>query len=179
VNAAALVEHVMAGGDLDVVIAATGILGLEAASDADRAHNVLATNFVGLVDVLVPLGEALREQRHGRLVVLSSVAALRARKSNYLYGASKACLDAFASGLADRLAPDGVRVLVVRPGFVHGRMTEGLPPAPLATTPEAVGRAVRRALDKGSDIAWDPPALRLVAPMLALIPREIWRRLQL
>ncbi len=68
----------------------------EAVSDAHRAHDVVATNLVGLVDVLVPLGEALREQRHGTLVVLSSVASLRARKSNYLYGASKAGLDAFA-----------------------------------------------------------------------------------
>ena len=122
----------------------------EAVSDAHRAHDVLATNLVGLVDVLVPLGEAPREQRHGTLVVMSSVAGLRARKSNYLYGASKAGLDAFASGLADRLAPDGVLVLVMRPGFVHGRMTKGLPAAPLATTPEAVRRAVRRALDKGA-----------------------------
>ena len=76
----------------------------EAVSDAHRAHGVLATNLVGLVDVLVPLGEALREERHGTLVVLSSVAGLRARKSNYLYGASKAGLDAFASGLADQMA---------------------------------------------------------------------------
>ena len=145
----------------------------EALSDADRAHDVLATNLVGLVDVLVPLGEALREQRHGKVVVLSSVAGVRARKSNYLYGASKAGLDAFASGLSDRLAPDGKRVLVMRPGFVHGRMTKGLPAAPLATTPEAVGRAVRRALDKGRDVAWATPALRLVAPILQLVPRRI------
>ena len=151
----------------------------EAVSDAHRAHDVLATNLVGRVDVLVPLGEALREQRHGTLVVRSSVAGLRARKSNYLYGASNAGLDAFASGLADRLAPDGVRVLVVRPDFVHGRMTKGLSVAPLATTPEAVGRAVRRALDKGSDVAWAPPALRFVAPIMQLVPRRIWRRLQL
>ena len=58
-------------------------------------------------------------------------------------------------------------------------MTKGLPAAPLATTPEAVGRALRRALDKGSDVAWAPPALRLVAPILQLVPRRIWRRLQL
>ena len=178
-SAVALVEHIMATGDLDLVIAAAGVLGLEAASDADRAQEVLAINFVGLVGVLVPLAEALRLQRHGTIVVLSSVAGLRARKSNYLYGASKAGLDAFASGLGDRLAPDGVRVLVVRPGFVRGRMTEGLTAAPFATTPEAVGRVVRRALDRGSDVVWAPPVLRLVAPVLHFIPRTIWRRLEL
>lgn len=179
INATALVKQVLEGGDLDLVIAAAGVLGVGAASDSRLAHDVLITNLVGLVDVLVPLGEALRAQRHGTIVVLSSVAGLRARKSNYVYGASKAGLDAFASGLGDRLEPDGVRVVVVRPGFVKGRMTAGLPVAPLATTPEAVGRAVRRALACRHEVAWAPPALKLVAPVLQLLPRRLWRRLEM
>lgn len=175
----ALLEQVLDGEDLDLVVAAAGVLGTGAATDPAAAHEVLTTNLVGLVDVLVPLGEALRRQGHGVLVVLSSVAGLRARRSNYVYGASKAGLDAFASGLADRLHPDGVRVVVVRPGFVRGRMTEGMPAAPLATTPQAVGRAVRRALDSGRDVVWVPGTLRLVAPVLRLVPRRLWRRLDL
>lgn len=175
----ALLEQVLDGEDLDLVVAAAGVLGVGAATDPAAAHEVLTTNLVGLVDVLVPVGEALRQQGHGVLVVLSSVAALRARRSNYVYGASKAGLDAFASGLADRLHPAGVRVVVVRPGFVRGRMTEGMPVAPLATTPEAVGRAVRTALERGRDVVWVPGALRLVAPALRLVPRPVWRRLDL
>jgi decaprenylphospho-beta-D-erythro-pentofuranosid-2-ulose 2-reductase len=112
-------------------------------------------------------------------VVLSSVAGLRPRKSNYVYGASKAGLDAFANGMADSLAPDGVKVVVVRPGFVKGRMTAGMPSAPLATTPHAVGQAVQRALLRGDTVAWAPPLLRLVAPVLLLVPRRVWRRLEL
>ena len=79
-------------------------------------------------------------------MVLSSVAAVRARKFNVVYGAAKAGLDAFARGYADSLHASGVRVLLVRPGFVTGRMTAGMQPAPLATTPEKVGVAVASAL---------------------------------
>lgn len=175
---AALVAEALAGGDLDLIIAAAGILGSGAHDDPGLAHEVLATNLVGLVEVLIRLGEALRRQRHGTLVVLSSVAALRPRKANYVYGASKAGLDSFASGLADRLHADGVRVLIVRPGFVRGRMTAGLPAVPLATSPQAVGRAVRKALDAGSAVAWAPPLLRVVMPLLSLLPRRLWRRLE-
>lgn len=174
-----LVRDVVSGGDVDLVIAAAGVLGLGAAEDVAVAHEVLMTNLVGLVDVLVPLGNALVQQRHGTIVVLSSLAATRARKSNYVYGASKAGLDAFASGLADRVAPAGVKVLVVRPGFVHGRMTAGLPAAPLATTADAVGAAVGRALTQGSGVAWAPRSLGLVSPVLRLVPRALWRRLDL
>ncbi len=173
-----LVERVVAGGDVDLVVAAAGVLGLGAGTDGAVAHEVLTTNLVGLVDVLVPLGEALRSQRHGTVVILSSVAGLRARKSNYVYGASKAGLDAFGHGLADSLAADGVRVVVVRPGFVTGRMTAGLSAAPFATTPAAVGRAVQRALVRGEEVAWAPPVLKVVVPLLRLLPRRVWRRLE-
>lgn len=175
-----LLAQVRSGGDLDLVIAAAGILSKGSHGDPDLARDLLAVNLVGQVDVLVPLGEALREQRHGTIVVLSSVAGLRARKSNYLYGMSKAGLDSFACGLADRLHPDGVRVLLVRPGHVHGRMTKDLPVPPLvATPPEAVARSVRRALDRRWAVAWSSRVLQVLLPVLQLVPRAIWRRLEL
>ena len=89
----------------------------------------------------------------------------------------KAGLDAFARGLADLLHGTGVRVLLVRPGFVTGRMTAGLPPAPLATTPEAVGKATAAALRRGQAMVWVPPALAGLALALKLVPRPLWRRI--
>ncbi|MCU1622669.1 MAG: decaprenylphospho-beta-D-erythro-pentofuranosid-2-ulose 2-reductase [Frankiales bacterium] len=177
--AAAVTDAATQGGDLDLVVAAAGILGLGAHEDAGLAAEVLMTNTAGLIEALVTLAGRLRSQRHGTVVVLSSVAAVRPRRSNYVYGASKAGLDAFAQGLADDLHSTGVRVLVVRPGFVHGRMTAGLPAAPMATSPEDVGRAVRLALDRGRSTVWVPAALRWVAPVLTFVPRPIWRRLDL
>ena len=127
-SGSALVDALVAEGrDLDLVLAAAGILGdqEQAEKDPTVAVEVLQTNLVGLVAVLLPLAAALRAQGHGHLVVFSSVAGLRGRRANYVYGASKAGLDAFAEGLSAALAGSGVTVTVVRPGFVTGRMTQG------------------------------------------------------
>jgi decaprenylphospho-beta-D-erythro-pentofuranosid-2-ulose 2-reductase len=159
-------------GDLDVVLAAAGVL------DGAPAE-VIGTNFLGLAAALTPAAERLRAQGHGTVVVLSSVAGERARRSNYLYGSSKAGLDAFAQGLGDALAGSGVGVLVVRPGFVRTKMTAGLDPAPLATTPEKVADAIVAGLARGSHTVWVPGALRWVMSVLRHLPRPVFRRLDL
>jgi decaprenylphospho-beta-D-erythro-pentofuranosid-2-ulose 2-reductase len=117
-----------------------------------------------------------RSQGHGTLVVLSSVAAERARRDNFVYGSSKAGLDAFAQGLSDALVDVGARVLVVRPGFVHTRMTAGMKAAPFSTTPEAVANQVVRGLESGANVVWAPTVLRWVFAVLRHLPRGLWRR---
>ena len=111
--------------------------------------------------------------------MLSSVAAERPRASNAIYGAAKAGLDALAQGLADAAAGTGVRVLVVRPGFVKTRMTEGLPPAPFATTADAVADATVGALAGRAHTIWVPARLRIVFAILRHLPRWLFRRLPL
>jgi decaprenylphospho-beta-D-erythro-pentofuranosid-2-ulose 2-reductase len=111
--------------------------------------------------------------------VLSSVAAERPRAANAVYCASKAGLDALAQGLADALAPTGVRVLVVRPGFVATRMTRGLPVPPLSTDPERVAHATVRGLRRGAHTVWGPTALRWALLLVRLLPRPLFRRLPL
>src|SRR5205085_1139433 len=89
--------------------------------------------------------------------------AERARRANFVYGSSKAGLDAFCQGLGDSLVGSGARVVVVRPGFVHTKMTAGRKPAPLSTTPDAVADAVVRGLEKGAETIWAPPLARAAA----------------
>ena len=141
------------------------------------AAEMIETNFTGHVTSLLAIAARMRAQGRGTIVVLSSVAAVRPRKANPVYGSAKAGLDAFARGLADLLHGTGVRVLLVRPGFVTGRMTAGMPPAPLATTPEAVGQATAAALRRGRATVWVPPALAGLAVGLRLVPRPLWRRI--
>ena len=177
---AAFVEAAFAGGDIDLVVVAVGVLGDQAVSErnADAAVEVFETNAVGPVSVLVRVAERLRAQGHGAIVVLSSVAAERPRRANFVYGASKAGLDAFAQGLGDVLAGSGVDVLVVRPGFVRTKLTAGLPEAPFATTPELVAEGIVDALDRRAHTIWVPPRLRLVMAVLRLLPRPLFRRLR-
>jgi decaprenylphospho-beta-D-erythro-pentofuranosid-2-ulose 2-reductase len=168
-------------GDIDLVLAAAGVLGdaERAARDPAAARAVLRTNFLGLVSAIVPCVERMRVQGHGTLCVISSVAGERPRRSNFVYGSSKAGLDAFAQGLGDSLAGTGVNVVVVRPGFVHTKMTEGLDAAPLATTPDKVAEAIVDGVAKGAHTVWAPPALRYVMSVLRHVPRPIFRRLPL
>ena len=176
----AVLEKAFAAGPVDLVISAAGILAAQDALDSDplQAGVLVETNFTGHVTTLLAAAARLRAQGHGTIVVLSSVAAIRPRKANFVYGSAKAGLDAFARGLADSLHGTGVRVLLVRPGFVIGRMTEGLAPAPLATTPTAVGAAVAEALAGQAAVVWVPSQLRVLSVALRLMPRPLWRRLR-
>jgi decaprenylphospho-beta-D-erythro-pentofuranosid-2-ulose 2-reductase len=175
-----LAEAAFADGPVDLVIAAAGVLIAQDKLDADPelAGQLVQVNFTGHVTAILTIARKMRAQGSGTIVVLSSVASVRPRKANFVYGAAKAGLDAFGRGLADSLAGSGVRVLLVRPGFVIGRMTEGMSPAPLSTTPAQVGRAVAAALDGRADVVWVPPALQLLAAALRLIPRSLWRRVR-
>lgn len=176
---AVVAAAVDAVGDVDLVVAAAGVLGDQTAADAtvEDAVRVLEVNFVGVAAACLRAAQRLREQGHGTLVVLSSVAALRPRRSTFVYGSSKAGLDAFATGLADALVGSGARVVVVRPGFVRGRMTEGLAPAPFATTPGAVGAAVATAVRTGAAEVHVPAVLGPLFAGLRLAPRPLWRRI--
>jgi decaprenylphospho-beta-D-erythro-pentofuranosid-2-ulose 2-reductase len=163
-------------GELDLVVLAFGVLG-GTDPGSDEAVQITQTNYVGAVSVLLPIADRLRQQGHGTIVVLSSVAGERVRKSNFVYGASKAALDGFAQGLGDSLAGTGVQVLIVRPGFVTTKMTEGMKPAPLSTTPEAVADAVVDGIAKGAQCVWVPSTLRWVMAGLRHVPRPLFRRL--
>ena len=172
-------EVVARHGQLDTVLVAFGILGAQQRAETEAAHAVAVvhTDYVAQVNVLTHLTNLLRAQGTGRLVVFSSVAGVRVRRANYVYGSAKAGLDGFASGLADALAGSGVRLLLVRPGFVIGRMTEGMEPAPFSSTPEQVADAAITALRRGRGEVWVPRVLRPVFAVLRLLPRPLWRRL--
>lgn len=177
----AVAEAFARAGGFDVVIVAVGLLGAQAGLDAarDEAVDVMRVNFLGAGSLLLAALRSLRAQGHGVAVVLSSVAAERPRAGNAIYGAAKAGLDALAQGLADACARSGVRVLVVRPGFVRTRMTEGLAPAPMATTADAVARATVAALSGRAHTVWVPGSLRYVFAVLRHLPRALYRRLPL
>jgi decaprenylphospho-beta-D-erythro-pentofuranosid-2-ulose 2-reductase len=169
----------LAGRDLDVIILAFGLLGDQEIDEAggDGAVLLAQVNYVGGVSSGLAAARALRAQGHGTLVVLSSVAGERVRRANFIYGSSKAGLDGFAQGLGDALEGSGARVLIVRPGFVQTKMTEGRPPAPLSTTPDAVAAAVAKALANGRQVIWVPATLRPLFAAFRHLPRALWRRL--
>ncbi len=171
----------LTGGDLDVIIMAFGLLGDQHADESagEGAVRLARVNYVGGVSAGLAVARVLRAQGHGTLVVLSSVAGERVRQANFIYGSSKAGLDGFAQGLGDALTGSGARVLIVRPGFVHTKLTEGRPPAPLSTTPDEVAAAIAKGLADDREVIWVPATLRPLFAVFRHLPRAVWRRLPL
>jgi short-subunit dehydrogenase len=166
-------------GPIDIAVLAFGILGDQSRAESDSAHAaaIVHTDYVAQVTLLTELAGRMRAAGGGSLVVFSSVAGVRVRRANYVYGSAKAGLDGFASGLSDALHGSGVRLLIVRPGFVIGRMTDGMDPAPLSSTPQQVADATIRALDSGRRTVWVPWALRPLFFGMRMLPQRVWRRL--
>jgi short-subunit dehydrogenase len=176
----ALLAHVTSEhGPIGVAVLAFGVLGDQAAAEWDPVHAVAVvhTDFVAQVSVLTVLAGLMRTAGRGQIVVFSSIAGVRVRRANYVYGAAKAGLDGFASGLGDALHGSGVQLLLVRPGFVIGRMTAGMRPAPLSSTPAQVADAVVEGLRRGRTRVWVPGALRSFAVVARLLPQPVWRRM--
>ena len=173
--ASVVAEH----GPIGTAVLAFGILGDQARAEDDATHAIaiVHTDYLAQVSMLTHLAAAMRTAGRGSLVVFSSVAGVRVRRANYVYGSAKAGLDGFASGLADALHGTGVRLLLVRPGFVIGRMTQGMTPAPLSSTPQQVAEATARALAKGRRTVWIPWTLRPVFFAFRLLPQSVWRRM--
>lgn len=167
--------------DVDVAVVAYGVLGdaEQAWQDPVEAARVASVNYRATVLTGVALGQLVRRQGHGVVVALSSVAGERPRRSNFVYGSSKAGFDAFFTGLGEALRPLGGRVVVVRPGFVHSAMTRGLDAAPLAVGPQEVADAAVAAVAAGREQVWVPGAMRLVMSGLRHVPRPLFRRLPL
>jgi len=180
-SAAATVDECLAaaGGPVDLVILAVGALGDQALDedDAARALEVLNATYTWPVVALSALRGRLVAQGTGRVLVLSSVAGVRVRRANYLYGGAKAGLDATCVGVAESLRGTGVALQILRPGFVRSKMTAGRPDAPFATDVDAVADVAIAGLSSGQPVLWSPPLLRYVYFVLGLLPQALWRRL--
>ncbi|BBY18994.1 decaprenylphospho-beta-D-erythro-pentofuranosid-2-ulose 2-reductase [Mycolicibacterium litorale] len=165
--------------DIDVAIVAFGLLGdaEELWQNQRKAVQIAEINYTAAVSVGVLLGEKMREQGFGQIIAMSSAAGERVRRSNFVYGSTKAGLDGFYLGLGEALREYGVHVLVIRPGQVRTRMSAHVKEAPLTVDKEYVAELAVTASAKGKDLVWAPGAFRYVMMVLRHIPRPIFRKL--
>src|SRR5246127_3168607 len=174
-----MIDAAFTGGDVDVAIVAFGLLGNaeELWQDQRKAVQIAGINYTAAVSVGVLLGEKMRAQGFGRIIAMSSAAGERVRRSNFVYGSTKAGLDGFYLGLGEALREYGVRVLVIRPGQVRTRMSAHIKEAPLTVDKEDVAELAVTSAAKGKDLVWAPPTFRYVMMVLRHIPRPIFRKL--
>ncbi|WP_280396649.1 decaprenylphospho-beta-D-erythro-pentofuranosid-2-ulose 2-reductase [Nocardia carnea] len=180
-----VVEKAWAGGDIDVAIVAFGLLGNaeELWQNQAKAVQIAQINYTAAVSVGVLVGEKMKAQGFGRIIAMSSAAGERVRRSNFVYGSTKAGLDGFYLGLGEALRPFGPRVLVIRPGQVRTTTTiehwkaTGAKEAPFTVDKEEVAALAVAASEKGKELIWAPGAFRYVMMILRHIPRPIFRKL--
>jgi decaprenylphospho-beta-D-erythro-pentofuranosid-2-ulose 2-reductase len=181
----AVIDAAFANGDIDVAVVAFGLLGdaEELWQNQRKAVQIAGINYTAAVSVGVLLGEKMRAQGSGRIIAMSSAAGERVRRSNFVYGSTKAGLDGFYLGLGEALREFGVRVLVIRPGQVRTTTTiehlkaTGAKEAPLTVDKEDVAELAVTASAKGKDLVWAPGPFRYVMVVLRHIPRPIFRKL--
>ena len=174
-----VVEEAFAEGDVDVCIVAFGLLGdaEELWQDQRKAVQIAQVNYTGGVSMGVLVGAKFKEQGHGQFITMSSAAGERVRRSNFVYGSTKAGLDGFFLILGEALEEYGVKSLVIRPGMVRTRMSAGVKEAPLTVNKEDVAELAVKSVESGKSLVWAPPAFRWVMTILRHIPRPIFRKL--
>ncbi len=175
----AVVEKAWAGGDIDVAIVAFALDGdpEELWQNQAKAVRVADVNYTASVSVGVLVGQKLKAQGYGRIIVMSSVAGERVRRSNFVYGSTKAGMDGFYLGLGEALREFGPRVTVIRPGMVRTKFSADVKEAPFTVDKEFIAELAVRSADKGKDLVWAPAQMRAVMSALRHTPRPIFRKL--
>jgi short-subunit dehydrogenase len=168
-------------GGLDAVLIAHGTLGDQQRSQSETQEMLeqMRTNALSYMSLLTLLANQLEKQRAGCIAVISSVAGDRGRGSNYVYGAAKAAVTAFTSGLRNRLSKAGVSVVTIKPGFVDTPMTAGVRKGPLFAKPDKVGRRIYEAMLKGEDVVYVPWFWAPVMGVVKAVPERVFKRLKL
>jgi decaprenylphospho-beta-D-erythro-pentofuranosid-2-ulose 2-reductase len=166
-------------GPVDLVVIAVGLLGVQASDEdsADAVARLVTVNFTWPGAALAETRRLLVAQGSGRILVISSIAAVRTRRSAYLYAGAKAGLDRMCIGLAQSLDGTGVRMQILRPGVVRTKMSRGLAEPPFTTDADEVAENVMRSLATDRVVIWSPPILRYVAFIIRHLPTGMWRRI--
>ncbi|MDP9038613.1 MAG: SDR family oxidoreductase [Acidobacteriota bacterium] len=163
---------------MDIAFMAHGVLGEQARAEQDFEHaaQILHTNFVAPVSLLTWLANFCVQRRSGVLAVLSSVAGDRGRKSNYVYGSSKAGLSAFLAGLRNRVDREGVTVTTIKPGPVKTAMTAAMKGSEKFADVNKVAASIVKAIDKKVDTLYVPIQWGPIMWVIRHVPERIFKK---
>lgn len=167
-------------GEIDCLLIAYGTFRDQkiCQSDSKSALLEIEDNFSTQVRWLTEFAAYFEKRKTGSIAVISSVAGDRGRQSNYVYGAAKAGMNAYLSGLRNRLTPLGIHVLTIKPGYVDTPMTDKMPKNILFAAPERVARDIKHAIDTKKDILYTPWFWRWILTAVCLLPERIFKHLR-
>lgn len=168
-------------GKVDIVLIAHGTLPDQAACEKSVSATLAEfnTNGTSTLALMTGLAQRMERQGYGTLAVISSVAGDRGRQGNYVYGAAKAAVSAFASGLRQRLGKQGIHVLTIKPGFVDTPMTRDFRKGALWATPDQIAHGIVRAIKRRRNVVYLPGFWWAIMCAIRHIPEAVFRRLSL
>jgi short-subunit dehydrogenase len=168
-------------GTLDGVVCCFGVMHAQndAETDWKKSHEMIEVNYSAYVSILNIAANEFEARGRGFIALLSSVAGDRGRRSNYIYGSTKAAVSTYAEGLRARLFASGVSVTTVKPGPVDTAMSFGLDKLPLLAPPEKVASDIYRGIRRKADVVYTPAPWRFIMAILCLVPSFLWKRAKL
>jgi decaprenylphospho-beta-D-erythro-pentofuranosid-2-ulose 2-reductase len=178
---AAMIETAVCSlGGLDQALIAHGTLSDQAAceSSTEQLRDDFLSNALSVMSLSLSIAAVFKAQGRGVLAAISSVAADRGRRSNYIYGSAKASVTTFLSGMRQELYAAGVRVVTIKPGFVVTPMTAAFRHGVLWAQPARVARDIVRAMDHGTPVLYTPWFWRPIMLLVRLVPERVFRRLR-
>lgn len=167
-------------GPVDLLVFASGVMPAVGPDEYEwrKDREILEVNLLGAAAWLGQAALRMQGAAHGTIVGISSVAGDRGRRANPAYAASKAGLTCLLESLRNRLAPHGVDVVTIRPGYVATPMTEGLGlPARATISADRAAELILKAARSGPVDRYVPRPWGLVLWILRSIPSFLFRRL--
>lgn len=164
------------------VISVFGYMGsqIRAETSFSECKTIIDATYLGHVSILNIIANDFEKKRSGFIIGISSVAGLRGRMSNYIYGSAKAGFTTYLSGLRNRLWPAGVHVMTVIPGFINSKMTTGITLPPILTAdPTEVARSILKAQEKQKNIVYIYAIWKIIMFIICSIPESIFKKLKL
>ena len=165
----------------DMLLVAYGTLPDQKACEAsiELALQEFNTNCSSVLSLLGAAANMFQQQKKGHIVVITSVAGDRGRKSNYLYGSAKGAVSIYLQGLRNRLYDSNVQVLTVKPGFVDTPMTKDFTKGMMWSTPEVVAKKIYQAINKKADLLYVPWYWQFIMRVIKIVPESLFKRLSL
>lgn len=185
-NAAAIqdcINTINQQGAIDIALIAHGNLPDQdqCQNDLIQCQQAIEINAVSPVLFTEIIAKHMIERNHGKLAVIGSVAGDRGRKSNYVYGASKALIDKYLQGLQHRLALTGshVTATLIKPGPTATPMTAGISGKGKLASPEQVAHDIVQGIDKGKLTVYTPGKWAIIMMIIRNLPFFLFRKMDI
>jgi len=171
----------LAMGGVDMLFVAYGTLPNQKACEdsVELALHEFNTNCISVISLVSIVANTFQKKKNGYIVVITSVAGDRGRRSNYFYGSAKSAVSIFLQGLRSRLNNNGVNVINIKPGFVDTPMTASFTKSFIWESPENIAKGILNAVNKKHDIVYLPWFWRYIMGFIKVIPESIFKKLNL